>query len=79
MKGELNIDGLQVMEKLRAAIQPEKFTMIKLTKSTLEFLRFDAEIENKKKLSYVITRIDQKVIYFRCFHFVLNDSSILYI
>ena len=49
------------MEKLRAAIMPEVFTVIKVTKSTLEFLRFDAEIENKKNLPQVISKIDQKV------------------
>lgn len=52
---------MQVMEKLRAAILPEVFTLIKVTKSTLEFLRFDAEIENKKNLLQVISKIDQKV------------------
>ncbi|RXG72686.1 A-kinase anchor protein 17A [Armadillidium vulgare] len=48
------------MEKLRAAIQPEKFTTIKLSKSTLEFLRFDAEIENKKIKKFFII-----IIYFQ--------------
>lgn len=51
----------QVMEKLRSAILPEVFTVIKVTKSTLEFLRFDAEIENRKNLPQVISKIDQKV------------------
>ena len=53
----------QIMEKLRAAIQPERFTMIKLTEgaSTLKSMKFDAEIENNKKLNYVLTKIDKKV------------------
>lgn len=49
------------MERLRAAITPKEFTVIKVTLSTLEFLRFDAEIENKKDLTLVIGKIDQKV------------------
>lgn len=58
---KLSCSGCQVMEKLRAAILPEVFTVIKVTKSTLEFLRFDAEIENKRNLIHVISKIDQKV------------------
>lgn len=57
------------MEKLRAAILPEVFTVIKVTKSTLEFLRFDAEIENKRNLIHVISKIDQKV---SCWHLVVE-------
>ena len=51
------------MEKLRAAIQPEIFTSIKASESkgALKFMRFEAEIEDKKKLGYVISRIDKKV------------------
>lgn len=49
------------MERLRGAITPKEFTVIKVTKSTLEFLRFDAEIENKQDLPLVIAKIDQKV------------------
>ena len=57
------IFNIQIMEKLKAAIQPEKFSSIKVIESTgaLKFMKFDAEITNKKKLSYVISRIDKKV------------------
>lgn len=51
----------QVMERLRGAITPKEFSVIKVTKSTLEFLRFDAEIENKQDLPLVVSKIDQKV------------------
>ncbi|XP_066980950.1 trichohyalin [Macrobrachium rosenbergii] len=62
LKSGQSISNWEVMEKLRAAILPEVFTVIQVTKSTLEFLRFDAEIENKKNLAQVISKIDQKGI-----------------
>lgn len=49
------------MEKLRLAIKPVKFASIKVTKSSLEFLRFDAEINNKTNVVTVIKKIDLKV------------------
>ena len=50
----------QIMEKLRLAIKPVKFAAIKVTKSTLEFLRFEAEINNRAMLETVIKKIDLK-------------------
>ncbi|KAK8385338.1 hypothetical protein O3P69_012277 [Scylla paramamosain] len=62
LKSGQSISNWEVMERLRAAITPKEFTVIKVTKSTLEFLRFDAEIENKRDLTLVIGKIDQKGI-----------------
>ena len=49
------------MEKLKAAIHPHKFVFIKVSKSTLEFLRFDAETDDRSSIDKVINKIDQKV------------------
>lgn len=48
------------MEKLKQWIQPEEFISLKVSKSTLEFIRFDGEIESKHKLPTVLSRIDGK-------------------
>ena len=52
---------MQIIEKLGQAIKPVKFESIRITKSTLEFVRFDAEISNKTHLESVIKKIDLKV------------------
>lgn len=52
----------EILEKLKHWILPEEFTSIKVSKSTLEFIRFDAEIANKCQLPSVISRLDGRSI-----------------
>jgi len=56
------ISNWEVMEKLKNMTKPEEFIVLKVSKSTLEFIRFEAEIENKSKLSTVIARLDTRTI-----------------
>lgn len=56
------ISNWEIMEKLKVWIQPEEFTSLKVSKSTLEFIRFDAEIANKCQLLTVISRLDGRSI-----------------
>ncbi|PSN37749.1 hypothetical protein C0J52_22720 [Blattella germanica] len=56
------ISNWEVMEKLKNMIKPEEFIVLKVSKSTLEFIRFEAEIENKSKLASVIARLDTRTI-----------------
>ncbi|XP_069695440.1 A-kinase anchor protein 17A [Periplaneta americana] len=56
------ISNWEVMEKLKNMIKPEEFIALKVSKSTLEFIRFEAEIENKSKLSSVAARLDTRTI-----------------
>ena len=50
------------MEKLRQMIRPNQFIMLKVVKSTLEFIRFEGELENKNLVKVVISRLDAKTI-----------------
>ncbi len=50
------------MEKLRQMIRPDQFIMLKVVKSTLEFIRFEGELENKNLIKVVISRLDTKTI-----------------
>ncbi len=52
----------QVMEKLRQMIRPDQFILLKVVKSTLEFIRFEGELENKNLIKVVISRLDGKTI-----------------
>ena len=58
----LHDSSVQVMEKLRQMIRPDQFIMLKVVKSTLEFIRFEGELENKNLVKVVISRLDAKTI-----------------
>ena len=57
-----SISNWEVMEKLKKMIRPDIFIVLKVAKSTLEFIRFEGEIENKHKLVNSIGRLDLKTI-----------------
>lgn len=61
-KTNKSISHREIMEKLRELIEPEKFTVIKVIKTTVEFVRFEAEVESKTKVDLVITKIDNRMI-----------------
>lgn len=50
------------MDKLKELIKPDDFTVLKVTKTTLEVVRFEAEVEKRSKLERVITKINNKMI-----------------
>ena len=49
-------------KKLKKMVKPEQLLLLKVAKSTLEFIRFEAEIESKSKLPNVLGRLDCKTI-----------------
>ncbi|XP_059611554.1 A-kinase anchor protein 17A [Phlebotomus argentipes] len=57
-----NISNWDVMEKLRSMIEPETFSVLKVSKSTLEFIRLEAEVEDRAKLKNVLARLDGRMI-----------------
>lgn len=57
-----SISNWEVMEKLKISICPNVFSFIKVTKSSLEFLHFEAEAESKELLQKFITSLDGKCI-----------------
>lgn len=56
------ISNFDIMEKLRSMVQPERFAMLKVSKSTLEFIRFEGELEHSKEVSNVLERLDGRNI-----------------
>jgi len=54
------ISNWEVMERLKAMVAPREFTTIKVTKSTLDFIRFEGEVANKPVMEDIISRIDAK-------------------
>jgi arginine/serine-rich splicing factor 17 len=67
-----SISSWEVMEKLRKMVKPEKFSLLKVTKSTLEFIRFEAEVDTKSKLPGLILKLDSKSIKLSGFSDVLK-------
>lgn len=63
-----SISNWEVMEKLRYYAAPEDFTSLKVSKSTLEVVRFEGEIENRSKLKSVLARLDGRSIKLSGFH-----------
>uniref|UniRef100_A0A182JS21 RRM domain-containing protein n=1 Tax=Anopheles christyi TaxID=43041 RepID=A0A182JS21_9DIPT len=52
------ISNYDVMEKMRQMILPDKFSLLKVSKSTVGFIRFEGELEDKGKLKTVLSRLD---------------------
>ncbi|VVC98552.1 unnamed protein product, partial [Leptidea sinapis] len=50
------------MEKLRKMIQPDSFSLLKVSKNSSEVIRFEAELENRLKLDRVLSRLENRVI-----------------
>lgn len=57
-----SISNWEVMEKLRQAIRPEEFTTLKISKTTLEFIRFEGEVENKSALKTIVSRLEGSTV-----------------
>lgn len=62
-----SISNWEIMEKLRTMIKPEEFCILKVSKSTLEFIRFEAEIEDKSKLHVVLAMLDGRTMKLNAF------------
>ncbi|CAH1777411.1 unnamed protein product [Owenia fusiformis] len=57
-----SISNWEVMEKIKHFVRPDQFTQLKVVKSTLEFIRFEGEADNKALIKLMITRLDSKTI-----------------
>ncbi|XP_002735125.1 A-kinase anchor protein 17A-like [Saccoglossus kowalevskii] len=57
-----SISNWEVMEKIKHMIKPDLFTVLKVSKSSLEFIRFEGEVEAKTLLKTLIARLDSKNI-----------------
>ncbi|XP_046401346.1 A-kinase anchor protein 17A [Ischnura elegans] len=56
------ISNWEVMEKVRNIIKPDEFSSLKVSKSTLEFVRLEAEIDNKGRIPNLLSKLDSRTI-----------------
>ncbi|XP_063627236.1 A-kinase anchor protein 17A isoform X3 [Cydia splendana] len=57
-----SISNWELMEKLRKMIQPDAFSILKVSKHSSEVIRFDAELEQPDKLERVLARLDDRIV-----------------
>ncbi|XP_063912823.1 A-kinase anchor protein 17A isoform X2 [Zophobas morio] len=50
------------MEKVRTLIKPDEFCVLKVSKTTIEFVRFEAELDSRARLERVISKLDNNSI-----------------
>ena len=55
----MTISTWEVMDKLKKKIKPLKFKTLKVSKSNIEFLRFEGECESQSQLSLIESRLNK--------------------
>ncbi|CAB4062539.1 SFRS17 [Lepeophtheirus salmonis] len=61
-KSGAKISNWEVMEKVKEMAKPFIFSVFKVAKSSLEFIRFEAEIDNFGSMDQVLKNLDMKTI-----------------
>lgn len=59
--GGKSVSSWEVMEKIKGLVAPENFISLKVVKNTLEFIRFEGDLENRSVLKTIVTRLDGKL------------------
>ena len=76
------VSSAEIIDKLRKHSLPEEYLMLRIIKSTLEFIRFEAEIENKSSLKALLSKLDNSTIKMPSFTDVLKirvaEAKIVY-
>lgn len=57
-----SISNWEVMERLKAMVHSHQFSTLRITKSTMDFIRFEGEVENKSLVKAFLACLDGKTI-----------------
>ncbi|XP_018598588.2 A-kinase anchor protein 17A [Scleropages formosus] len=57
-----SISNWEVMERLKAMVHPDQFSALRISRSTMEFIRFEGEVENKGMVKTFLAKLDGKSI-----------------
>ncbi|XP_039884263.1 A-kinase anchor protein 17A [Simochromis diagramma] len=71
-----SISNWEVMERVKAMVAPEQFSVLRISKSTMDFIRFEGEVENKTVVKSLLSRLDGKSIKLSGFTDVLKLKEI---
>lgn len=69
-----SISNWEVMERVKAMVAPEQFSVLRISKSTMDFIRFEGEVENRTVVKGLLGRLDGKTIKLSGFTDVLKVS-----
>lgn len=72
------ITHYEVMERLRELVRPDEFALLKVTKTTLEIIRFEAELDVRNKVNRVVSNLDNKLIKLKDFSELIRVKSAEY-
>ncbi|XP_036966625.1 A-kinase anchor protein 17A isoform X2 [Acanthopagrus latus] len=71
-----SISNWEVMERVKAMVTPEQFSALRISKSTMDFIRFEGEVENKTVVKSLLSRLDGKSIKLSGFTDVLKVRAV---
>lgn len=71
-----SISNWEVMERVKAMVAPEQFSALRISKSTMDFIRFEGEVENKTVVKNLLARLDGKSIKLSGFTDVLKVRAV---
>lgn len=71
-----SISNWEVMERVKAMVAPEQFAALRISKSTMDFIRFEGEVENKAVVKSLLGRLDGKSIKLSGFTDVLKVRAV---
>nr|XP_046260927.1 A-kinase anchor protein 17A [Scatophagus argus] len=71
-----SISNWEVMERVKAMVAPEQFSALRISKSTMDFIRFEGEVENKSLVKILLGRLDGKTIKLSGFTDVLKVRAV---
>nr|XP_043875278.1 A-kinase anchor protein 17A isoform X1 [Solea senegalensis] len=71
-----SISNWEVMERIKAMVAPEQFSALRISKSTMDFIRFEGEVENKTVVKSLLGRLDGKSIKLSGFTDVLKVRAV---
>lgn len=57
-----SISNWEVMERVKGMVAPEQFSALRISKSTMDFIRFEGEVENREVVKGLVGRLDGKSI-----------------
>ncbi|XP_019751047.1 A-kinase anchor protein 17A [Hippocampus comes] len=71
-----SISNWEVMERVKAMVVPDQFSALRVSKSTMDFIRFEGEVENKTVVKSLLSRLDGKSIKLSGFTDVLKVRAV---
>ncbi|XP_041663680.1 A-kinase anchor protein 17A [Cheilinus undulatus] len=71
-----SISNWEVMERVKAMVAPDQFSVLRISKSTMDFIRFEGEVENKTVVKSLLSRLDGKTIKLSGFTDVLKVRAV---